>query len=128
MLGAGLALVGGSAIAAGDWWLAQQPSIGVGLTLLVVGLAITAIFGVLLVVAEPLGSLRLLAIPPTILVGLMWVYWVVFGLPTGGPERDIATMLYSLPEMLVVAVIATLLIALPLAAVWFRSARTPAVR
>ncbi len=59
MLGAGLALVGGSAIAAGDWWLAQQPWIGVGLTLLVAGLAMTAVFGALLVAAEPLGSLRM---------------------------------------------------------------------
>jgi hypothetical protein len=42
----------------------------------------------------------------------------VVGLPTtgpGGPERDVATMLYSLPEMLLVLVLATLLISSPLA-------------
>ena len=34
----GLLLAVGSAVAAGDWWLARQPWIGLGLTLTVVGL------------------------------------------------------------------------------------------
>ncbi len=124
-LGAGLIALlvggiaaGGSALAAGDWWLARQPWIGLGLTLLVVGLAVTAIFAVVLVASEPIGWLRLLAVPPALFVGLLWAFWILVGLPTtgrgAGPERDIGTMLYSLPEMLVLAIIATLLIASPL--------------
>ena len=113
----GAIAVGGSAMAAGDWWLARQPWIGVGLTLIVVGLAVTAVFAVVLVAVEPLGWLRLLAVPPALLVGLLWGFWILVGLPsTGrgpGAERDIATMLYSLPEMLVLAIVATLLIASP---------------
>ena len=108
----------GAAIVAGDWWLARQPWIGIGLTLLTGGLAATAAFAVLLDVVEPLGRLRLLAVPPTLIVGLVWAFMIVVGLPTtgpGGPERDIRTMLYSLPEMLLALSAGTLLIALPLA-------------
>jgi len=114
---AGAIAVGGSALVAGDWWLARQPWIGIGLTLIVVGLALTAVFAMVLVAIEPLGWLRLLAVPPALLVALLWGFWLLVGLPTtgrGGPERDIGTMLYSLPEMLVLAIVATLLIASPL--------------
>jgi hypothetical protein len=112
----GALAVGGSALAAGDWWLARQPWIGIGLTLTVIGLALTAVFAVVLVAVEPVGWLRLLAVPPALLVALLWALWLLVGLPTtgGGPERDIGTMLYSLPEMLVLATVATLLIASPL--------------
>jgi hypothetical protein len=121
-LGAGLIalLVGaiavvGSALAAGDWWLARQPWIGIGLTLIVVGLALTAVFAVVLVAIEPLGWLRLLAVPPALFVALLWGFVLFVGFPTtGGPDRDIATILYSLPELLLVTVVATLLIASPL--------------
>jgi uncharacterized protein (DUF486 family) len=113
----GAIAVGGSALAAGDWWLARQPWIGIGLTLIVVGLAVTAVFAIVLVAIEPLGWLRLLAVPPTLFVALSWGFWLLVGLPTtgrGSPERDIGTMLYSLPQMLVLAIVATLLIASPL--------------
>jgi hypothetical protein len=113
----GAIAVGGSALAAGDWWLARQPWIGIGLPLIVVGLAVTAVFAIVLVAIEPVGWLRLLAIPPALFVALLWSFWLLVGLPTtgrGGPERDIATMLYSLPEMLFLAIVATLLIASPL--------------
>ena len=113
----GVGAAGGSALMAGDWWLARQPWIGIGLTLLVVGLGMTAIFALLLDAIEPVGRVRLLALPPALIVGLMWAFWVFVGLPTtapGGPERDIRAMLYSLPEMLIAALVATLLIALPL--------------
>ena len=121
-LGAGLIalLVGavavvGSALVAGDWWLARQPWIGIGLTLIVVGLAVTAVFAVVLVAIEPVGWLRLLAVPPALFVALLWGFVLFVGFPTtGGPDRDIATILYSLPELLVVTVVATLLIVSPL--------------
>jgi hypothetical protein len=111
----GVIAVGGSALAAGDWWLARQPWIGIGLTLIVVGLAVTAVFAVVVVAIEPVGWLRLLAVPPALFVALLWGFVLFVGFPTtGGPDRDIATILYSLPEMLVLAIVATLLIASPL--------------
>jgi hypothetical protein len=127
-----LALVGGiigvgvAAIVAGDWWLARQPWIGIGLTLLVVGLAMTAVFALLLDAVEPVGWLRLLAVPPALVVGSFWAFMLVVGLPTtgpGGPERDVATMLYSLPEMLLILLVATLLIGLPLVVARIRRSR-----
>lgn len=134
-LGAGLVAllvgaiaVGGSALAAGDWWLARQPWIGIGLTLIVVGLALTAVAAVVLVAIEPLGWLRLLAVPPALFVALLWGFVLFVGFPTtGGPDRDLATILYSLPELLVITVVATLLIASPLVvARTHRPAPTPA--
>jgi hypothetical protein len=118
VLVAGLLLAVGSAIAAGDWLLARQPWIGVGLTLLVVGLAATAVFALLLDVVEPLGRWRLLALPPVLLVASFWAFVLVVGVPTsGGPDFDVGTILYSAPQMLVVLLIATILIALPLVVV-----------
>ena len=114
----GLLLAVGSAVAAGDWWLARQPWIGLGLTLTVVGLAATAAFAALLDVVEPVGWARLLAVPPALFIAAFWAFMLVVGLPTTGPgvpERDVRTMLYSLPQLLIVMVAATLLIGLPLA-------------
>jgi hypothetical protein len=124
---AGSILAGGSAVIAGDWWLAQQPWIGVGLTLLVVGLAMTAVFSLVLDAVEPVGRLRLLAVPPALIVGFFWAIWLLIGLPTtgfGGPERDVRTIIYSVPETLVVVLAATLLIALPLVVSRFARSRT----
>jgi hypothetical protein len=110
----GLACVVGSALAAGDWWLARQPWIGFGLTLLVPGLAGAAGFALLLDVVEPIGRWRLLAVPPALLVGGFWALVLVVGLPTtGGTDFDVATILYSLPMTLAVLVIATIALALP---------------
>ena len=112
----GMLFIVGSAIAAGDWWLARQPWIGVGLTLLVIGLVGTASFALLLDVVEPLGWWRTAALPPTVFVAGFWGYVLVLGIPTtGGTEFDVATILYSIPEMMLLLVVATLLIALPLA-------------
>lgn len=114
----GLIGVGVAAVAAGDWWLAREPWIGIGLTLLVVGLAMTAVFALLLDVVEPVGWFRALAVPPALVVASIWAFILVVGLPTtgppGGPERDVRTMLYSLPELLLILLVATLLIGLPL--------------
>jgi hypothetical protein len=121
---AGSISVGVAAIAAGDWWLARQPWIGVGLALLVFGSAMTAVSALLLDVVEPVGWLRFLAVPPALVVGSFWAFMLVVGLPTTGPaggsERDVATMLYSLPEPLLVLLVATLLIGLPLVAARIR--------
>src|SRR3954464_1281809 len=113
----GLLLTGGSAVAAGDWWLARQPWIGAGLTLIVVGLAVAAAFAAVLVVVEPLGWWRLLAVPQALFIAAFWAFILIFGLPTtgpGGPARDVGTVLYSLPQLLVAVVVATVLINLPL--------------
>jgi hypothetical protein len=71
-LAAGLVFVVGSAVAAGDWLLAPQPWIGLGLTLPVIGLAGTALFGLVLDVVEPIGRWRWLAVPPALIVGGVW--------------------------------------------------------
>jgi hypothetical protein len=127
---AGVVAAGGSALVAGDWWLARQPWIGIGLALVVVGLAMTGLIAILLDAIEPIGWLRLLAVPPALAVALMWAFLIVVGLPTtgGGPERDIATMFYSVPEMLIAAVVATLLIALPLILARLRRSVSTGVR
>lgn len=132
-LAAGVFVAGVAAIAAGDWWLAGQPWIGVALSLLVVGLALTAAFALLLDVVEPVGRLRLLAVPPALVVGSFWAFILVVGLPTtgpppGGPEHDVGTVLYSVPGMLVILVAATLLLASPLAVARVRRTEVAATR
>lgn len=126
-LGGGIISVGVAAIVAGDWWLARQPWIGIGLTLLVVGLAMTAVSALLLDAVEPVGWLRILAVPPALVVGSFWAFMLVVGLPTtgppGGPERDVGTVLYSLPEALLILLVATLLIGLPLVVARIRRSR-----
>lgn len=128
-LALGLLLAGGSALLAGDWWLAREPWIGWGLLVLVVGLILTAVFALLLDAIEPLGWLRFLALPPALVVAFMWFVWLVLGVPTtgpgAGPERDIRTILYSQPGLLVVVLVATLLVVLPLAMARIRAARSP---
>jgi hypothetical protein len=110
----GLVLALGSAIAAGDWDLAPMPWIGIGMTLIVVGLAGAACFALLLDVVEPIGWWRLLAVPPALLVGGFWAFVLIVGLPnTGGPDFDVATILYTLPMWMAVLVIATVALALP---------------
>lgn len=118
LLAVGVVLTGGSAIVAGDWWLARQPWIGIGLTSLVVGLAVIGVVGLLLNVIEPIGRVRILAIPPALLVLLVWL--VTYFIPISGaccdqPERDIATGLYSMPQALALLIVGTLAILLPLA-------------
>ena len=73
---AGVVAAGGSALVAGDWWLARQPWIGIGLTLVVVGLAMTGLFAMLQEAIAPLGWLRLLALPPALIVALMWAFLI----------------------------------------------------
>jgi hypothetical protein len=121
----GLALVEGSALAAGDWWLAREPWIGAGLDLTVIGLALVPVFALILVLAEPLGWWRLVSFPPAFVVGFLWFLWLAIGVPTtghGGPETDIAAILYSVPELLVTVVVGTVLMTLPLAVLLARRA------
>ena len=110
----GLVLAVGSALVAGDWELARQPWISIGMSLIVLGLAGGACFALLLDVVEPIGWWRLLAVPPAFLVGGFWAFVLVFGLPTsGGPDFDVATILYTLPMVLAVLLIGTVALALP---------------
>ncbi len=122
-IGLGLLMAVGSALVAGEWDLAPQPWIGIGMTLIVLGLAGGACFALLLDVIEPIGWWRFLAVPPALLVGGFWAFVLVFGLPTsGGTDFDVATILYTLPVVMAVLVIAT--VALPLPAVVGRRAAT----
>jgi hypothetical protein len=125
----GFALVGGSALVAGDWYLARQPWIGLGLELIVVGLAGTGFFALLLDVVEPVGWWRVLALPPALLVAGLWALYLIIGAPTsgfGGPEHDVATILYSAPLTMAIFTGLTLLVGLPLVApVALRTGRVP---
>ena len=79
------------------------------------GLAATALFALLPDIVERLGWWRLLALPPALLVASFWAFDLVVGVPTsGGPDFDVGTILYAAPQMLVVLLIATVLVALPL--------------
>jgi len=117
-LASGSLLAVGSALAAGDWWLAREPWIGWGLALITVGLALTTTFGIVLDLIEPVGWWRLVALPAGVFVALIWVFWIMVGMPTTGPgsggESDVATILYSAPDVLLIVLVATLLIPLPL--------------
>jgi hypothetical protein len=123
LLGGGLTTVAASAAVAGDWWLAQQPLIGLGLNLLVLGLATTAVLSVVRVVIEPLGRWRLISVVPAVLTWLFWLFVLAIGYPTTGrcdpcPRADVQTLLYSFPALMLLAVVVTLLIPLPLFVRW----------
>lgn len=133
LLSVGMTLVAGAALAAGSWWLAPQPWIGLGLDLLILGLAATAIFAVLRVVMEPVGWLRLLAVPPALFVAVMWWFLLAIGFPTTarvphGTRVEVATLLYTVPALILLAVLVTLMIALPLAIAWLLRSRSASTR
>lgn len=113
-LAVGMLLAGGSAVVAGDWWLAPMPWIDLGMRSLVIGMVVTSAFAMLLVVIEPIGWLRLLALPPALFLTVMWWFLSAIGFPFQGEPPDVVTAFYSLPNLLVLAVVATLLVALPL--------------
>ena len=125
-LATGLALTYGSAFAAGAWYQARQPWIGWGLSLLSLGLAMTAAVGFVLDLIEPVGWWRLVAIPPAIVLGLMWFFLLTVGLMTlgrGGPEREMGTILYSVDYLRHASLIGTALILLPLGVLGLRRRR-----
>lgn len=122
-LGLGLASAGAAALLAGGWYAARQPMIGLGLDLIVAGLAATGVFAAILNLVERIGWLRLLAIPPALVLATMWTVYLTIGVPTtgrGGPATDIRTLIYTLPALLALFVVLTLLIALPLLIAWMR--------
>ncbi len=116
----GLVLVGASALAAGDWYLARQPWIGLGIALITWCLALTDIAAVLLVVVEPLGWWRLLAVPPAVYLAFYWGLYLLVGAPTSAPrtggEHDVGTVFYSSPPTMVLFMVLTVLLGLPFAA------------
>lgn len=87
-------LLGSGSPADRPWW----PVTG-GWNLIVIGLVAAGVFALLLDVIEPPGWLRLIAVPPALLLAAMW--------------RDITTIIYSVPTSLVLFVVLTLLVALP---------------
>jgi hypothetical protein len=120
----GLGLAGGSAVVAGDWWLARQPWIGWGLALILAGLLVFGVSAIALDAVAPVGWLRLLAVPPAVLVAVGWILVVLVAAGVGStgayvanaPPRsfDLATAMYSKPEYLVALVVGTLGLASPL--------------
>lgn len=95
----GVALVGAGAVAAGSWAAAREPWVGLGLTLSVVGLAGTQVFGLVVVATSArLRWWRLLAVPPGALVAMWWYSVLAIGVGTtgfGGPEHDPRVILFS---------------------------------
>jgi hypothetical protein len=111
-----VALTIGSTIVAGDWWLAPEPWIGIGLALTVVGLALVAVTAIWLDFVETVGWWRVVALPPALIVLAIWLVMLI-GIPTtgpGGPVSDPTAILYTLPTLQAVLVIATLALCLPL--------------
>ena len=105
VLALGLVLVAASALAASGLYLAAEPWIGTGLDLVTIGLGLSALLGLLVVAgASHLGRLRLLAIPPALVLGFWWSYLLML-VASGiqetfrGPRAyDIPTEIYSSPE------------------------------
>ena len=122
ILGIGLAFAIGSAVVAGDWFLARRPWIEIGMRLTTLGLVASALFGGLRVSVEPVGWWRLATVPSAIVLVSFWLFAFTIGLPSsGGTETDVVTMLYSLPRMLAIVVLTTLEIAaIPPVARWWR--------
>jgi hypothetical protein len=122
ILGIGLAFAIGSAVIAGDWWLAQRPWIEIGMRLSALGLLASALFGGLRVSVEPVGWWRLAAIPSAIVVASFWLFAFTIGLPTtGGTETDVVVILYSIPQLFAILVLATVEIAaIPIIVRWWR--------
>lgn len=116
---AGVALAGASALAAGDWYLARQPWIGLGIALITWCLALTDVALVLLVSVEPVGWWRVLAIPPAAYLAFFWALYLLLGAPTTAPhsaaEHDVGTIFYSNPPTMITFMVVTALLALPLA-------------
>jgi hypothetical protein len=100
-LAAGLLTEGLAALLAGSWYSAQEPWVGVGMTLIVSGLALAGPSALLLDTLEPLGWVRVVAIPPSIVLAFFWWFYLALGLPVTGPSgalTDIWYILYSLPK------------------------------
>lgn len=117
----GLAVAGTAALAGGDWYLAPEPWIGIGIALIVWSLALTDAAATLLVMAEPVGWWRLLALPPAAVLGFFWAFYLIVGSPTtgpGGPEHDVGTVFYSSPPTMLLFLVLTVLLGLPLVIRW----------
>jgi hypothetical protein len=128
----GFAVAGVSALAAGDWYLAPKPWIGLGIALIVWSLALCDLAGVVLLIVERLDwRWRVLAVPAGVLLAFFWAEYLVVGLPTtapgGLPEHDMGAIFYSAPAILALFVALTAVLLLPLpAAALARRQRLPA--
>jgi hypothetical protein len=113
----GALLIGLAAVIAGDWWLAPEPWIGIGIRILLVGTALTAAATLTAALFEPSWPVRASALALALVNASFWAVIVGVGFPTTGPGqglvRDPVTILYSLPMLLIVLVALTASTALP---------------
>lgn len=126
---AGLAIMLAGTLVTGDWYALQLPWSDIGMTLITIGLAGSAVFVAIENLVEPIGRWRLLAVPGVVAAGFLWFVLIVFGLgATGrGPRsaEPVSTLLYSAPQFITVLVGALVLTGLPLliARPWARGDR-----
>jgi hypothetical protein len=114
----GLVLAGASALAAGDWYTARQPWIGLGIAAFTWGLAATDVMALALVIVEPAGWWRLLAVLPASYLAFYWTLYLLWGVPTtapvNGPEHDMGAIFYSSPRTMGLFIGLTVLLTLPI--------------
>ena len=118
-LAAGLAVMAAGTIATGDWYAFQLPWSGIGMALITIGLAGSAIFMAVEDLVEPIGRWRLLALPGIAVAAFLWFVLLVVGLPHSGaccdqPSQFVPTLLYSAPQLITALVAALAISGLPL--------------
>ena len=119
---AGLSVMLVASIAYGDWYLIRLPWADLGMGLIVVGLAAAGVAATAMVILEPIGWSRLLALPGVLVTTFMWfVLWATQFGHSGAccvppTPSTIATYLYSSPSTILVLVASTAAILLPIPA------------
>jgi hypothetical protein len=114
----GLSVMLTGAQAYGDWYLIRQPWAALGMTSIVLGLAVAWVLGVLRVVLEPPGWPTAVALAGVVLSGFFWVAVLtmpLFGACCDQPgfPRNAGDILYSAPGLMIPLVISTALMHIP---------------
>ena len=128
-LGVGLATMAVATVVYGDWWLIRRPWGDVGMGLIAIGIGGSLLGLGVAAVIEPVGWLRLLALPGILVGACVWWFLAFVGLPAGGacceqPVPNLVTALYSAPQSILILLAAVAVTALPLVLTrpWARTA------
>lgn len=126
VLSLGMLILLGSALVAGGWWEVREPLASDAMAITIAGLVMMEVTGTFEVVVEPVGRLRLLAVPPIAVVVFVW--WAIAvagagpvtgtppapGQPYVPPTYDLITILHNRQDYLVLLTLATVAIPAPL--------------